>query len=44
MATDRETQGAVLEPFWVMGPARRLVITDGEAVSKRGASGKPLKT
>ena len=26
-----------------MGPARRRLITDGEAVSKRGASGKPLK-
>ena len=25
-----------------MGPARRLVNTDGEAVSKWGASGKPL--
>ena len=33
-----------MEPFWVMGPARRLVNTDGEAVSKRGASGKPLQT
>ena len=27
-----------------MGPARRRLITDGEAVSKRGASGKPLET